>query len=161
MFWFYRPMTFVFLPNQCGVFAGLSHTPRSDKSEISFTKSDQSSYSKYVQSMNEFLEMYNDTKQDGDSYEDCGGKYHTTQSAFTICHSQLDWRSKLLFSYLWHFQIFLARTKIEVWKKRRKSASFLGLGWKTAQAQTLIMASWRGAHVLSSSSTELSTSAQR
>uniref|UniRef100_A0AAZ1XZP9 Sodium/potassium-transporting ATPase subunit beta n=1 Tax=Oreochromis aureus TaxID=47969 RepID=A0AAZ1XZP9_OREAU len=51
---------------------GLSHTPRSDKSEISFTRSDQSSYSKYVQSMNEFLEMYNDTKQNGDPYEDCG-----------------------------------------------------------------------------------------
>ncbi|XP_063321809.1 sodium/potassium-transporting ATPase subunit beta-1a [Pelmatolapia mariae] len=51
---------------------GLSHTPRSDKSEISFKKSEPSSYSKYVQSMNEFLEMYNDTKQDGDSYEDCG-----------------------------------------------------------------------------------------
>ncbi|XP_003444268.1 sodium/potassium-transporting ATPase subunit beta-1a isoform X1 [Oreochromis niloticus] len=51
---------------------GLSHTPRSDKSEISFTRSDQSSYSKYVQSMNEFLELYNDTKQNGDPYEECG-----------------------------------------------------------------------------------------
>lgn len=87
MFFIFCPMTFVFLPNQCGVFAGLSHTPRSDKSEISFKKSDQSSYSKYVQSMNEFLEMYNETKQTGDPYEECGSKYHTMQSAFTICHS--------------------------------------------------------------------------
>lgn len=145
-------MTFVFLPNQCGVFAGLSHTPRSDKSEISFKKSDPSSYRKYVQSMNEFLELYNETKQTGDSYEECGSKYHTMQSAFTICHSWVDvWRSKLKFCFLTCgiFQRFLARTKIEVWKKRRKSASFLGLCWKTAQAQTLIMASWRGTHVLS------------
>lgn len=101
MFLFFCPMTFVFLPNQCGVFAGLSHTPRSDKSEISFKKSDPSSYRKYVQSMNEFLELYNETKQTGDSYEECGSKYHTMQSAFTICHSWVDvWRSKLKFCFL-------------------------------------------------------------
>ncbi|XP_041862827.1 sodium/potassium-transporting ATPase subunit beta-1a [Melanotaenia boesemani] len=52
---------------------GLSHTPRSDKSEISFTISDESTYKKYVDSMKALLDQYDDEKQIGDvKYEDCG-----------------------------------------------------------------------------------------
>ncbi|XP_028259291.1 sodium/potassium-transporting ATPase subunit beta-1a [Parambassis ranga] len=53
---------------------GLSHTPRSDKSEISFSKSDPESYSKYINSMKHFLTIYDDGLQADDTkFEDCGG----------------------------------------------------------------------------------------
>lgn len=52
---------------------GLSHTPRSEKSEIAFTKSDEMSYKKYVEAMSKFLEQYNEDKQtDQMKFEDCG-----------------------------------------------------------------------------------------
>ncbi|KAM8875280.1 sodium/potassium-transporting ATPase subunit beta-1a isoform 2-T2 [Spinachia spinachia] len=52
---------------------GLSHTPRSEKSEISFTVSDPSSYKKYTDAMSAFLESYNDAQQtDQMKFEDCG-----------------------------------------------------------------------------------------
>ncbi|XP_074523857.1 sodium/potassium-transporting ATPase subunit beta-1a [Halichoeres trimaculatus] len=52
---------------------GLSHTPRSEKSEISFSKSDEGSYSKYVKSMSEFLKPYTDENQlDQAKFENCG-----------------------------------------------------------------------------------------
>uniref|UniRef100_A0A1A8EE03 Sodium/potassium-transporting ATPase subunit beta n=1 Tax=Nothobranchius kadleci TaxID=1051664 RepID=A0A1A8EE03_NOTKA len=52
---------------------GLSHTPRSDKSEISFTKSDPATYQKYVDSMHSLLQKYNDTLQTEElKFEDCG-----------------------------------------------------------------------------------------
>ncbi|XP_029938504.1 sodium/potassium-transporting ATPase subunit beta-1a [Salarias fasciatus] len=52
---------------------GLSHTPCSEKSEISFNKSDPKSYDKYVVSMKKFLDKYNDTEQgDIKKFEDCG-----------------------------------------------------------------------------------------
>ncbi|XP_043984773.1 sodium/potassium-transporting ATPase subunit beta-1a [Gambusia affinis] len=52
---------------------GLSHTPRSEKSEISFKMSDPSSYEKYIKSMKAFLTAYDQEKQDSDlNYEDCG-----------------------------------------------------------------------------------------
>ncbi|KAM8745170.1 sodium/potassium-transporting ATPase subunit beta-1a [Acanthopagrus schlegelii] len=52
---------------------GLSHTPRSEKSEISYIKSDEKSYEKYVASMRQFLDLYNETIQaDEMKYEDCG-----------------------------------------------------------------------------------------
>ncbi|XP_053723643.1 sodium/potassium-transporting ATPase subunit beta-1a [Synchiropus splendidus] len=52
---------------------GLSHTPRSEKAEISFKKSDPNTYDKYTKSMNKLLEPYNDIAQADDSkYEDCG-----------------------------------------------------------------------------------------
>ncbi|XP_034557137.1 sodium/potassium-transporting ATPase subunit beta-1a [Notolabrus celidotus] len=53
---------------------GLSHTPRSEKSEIAFTKSDPKSYEKYISSMKAFLEVYKDERQtDQSKFEDCGG----------------------------------------------------------------------------------------
>ncbi|XP_070764358.1 sodium/potassium-transporting ATPase subunit beta-1a [Enoplosus armatus] len=52
---------------------GLSHTPRSDKSEIAFTKSNDVSFEKYISSMKSFLEKYDDQLQtDQMKFEDCG-----------------------------------------------------------------------------------------
>ncbi|CAJ1059835.1 sodium/potassium-transporting ATPase subunit beta-1a [Xyrichtys novacula] len=52
---------------------GLSHTPRSDKSEISFSKSDSKSYKKYVDSLDAFLKPYDDDRQtDQAKFESCG-----------------------------------------------------------------------------------------
>ncbi|XP_036426216.1 sodium/potassium-transporting ATPase subunit beta-1a [Colossoma macropomum] len=51
---------------------GLSHTPRSDKAEISFSLSDEDSYRAYVKTIKELLEPYNEEKQtDITKYEDC------------------------------------------------------------------------------------------
>ncbi|XP_014837232.1 PREDICTED: sodium/potassium-transporting ATPase subunit beta-1 [Poecilia mexicana] len=51
---------------------GLSHTPRSDKSEITFNVKDADSYKKYIASMKEFLEKYDDNKQlENNNYDDC------------------------------------------------------------------------------------------
>ncbi|XP_041791918.1 sodium/potassium-transporting ATPase subunit beta-1a [Chelmon rostratus] len=52
---------------------GLSHTPRSDKSEIVFSMSKETTYQKYVSSVESFLELYNDARQtDQLKFEDCG-----------------------------------------------------------------------------------------
>jgi len=52
---------------------GLSHTPRSEKSEISFRKSDPETFKKYVESMRNFLNFYNDDLQaETQKFEDCG-----------------------------------------------------------------------------------------
>ncbi|KAK2858120.1 hypothetical protein Q7C36_006039 [Tachysurus vachellii] len=52
---------------------GLSHTPRSDKSEISFTMQDEDTYRLYVKEMKELLEPYKDDLQtDERNFEDCG-----------------------------------------------------------------------------------------
>ncbi|XP_023264627.1 sodium/potassium-transporting ATPase subunit beta-1 [Seriola lalandi dorsalis] len=52
---------------------GLSHTPRSEKSEISYKKSDENSFKKYIDSMDKFLEQYDDGGQtDQMKFEDCG-----------------------------------------------------------------------------------------
>ncbi|XP_013878496.1 sodium/potassium-transporting ATPase subunit beta-1a [Austrofundulus limnaeus] len=51
---------------------GLSHTPRSDKSEIVFTLSDPESYKKYTQTMRDLLKLYDDEKQTDQMFEDCG-----------------------------------------------------------------------------------------
>ncbi|XP_047443331.1 sodium/potassium-transporting ATPase subunit beta-1a [Mugil cephalus] len=51
---------------------GLSHTPRSEKSEISFKMSDSASYEKYTESMKKFLAKYDIGNQTGDTFEDCG-----------------------------------------------------------------------------------------
>jgi len=53
---------------------GLSHTPRSDKSEIAFSMSDETAIKKYTDTMSTFLEKYNDDVQiDEMKFEDCGG----------------------------------------------------------------------------------------
>ncbi|XP_077964825.1 sodium/potassium-transporting ATPase subunit beta-1a [Gasterosteus aculeatus] len=52
---------------------GLSHTPRSEKSEIAFSLSDASSYKKYTDAMTKFLKEYDDDKQtDLMKFEECG-----------------------------------------------------------------------------------------
>ncbi|XP_077573084.1 sodium/potassium-transporting ATPase subunit beta-1a [Stigmatopora nigra] len=52
---------------------GLSHTPRSEKSEISYNMSDAKSYNTYVASIEKFLKLYDDDLQvDLMKYEDCG-----------------------------------------------------------------------------------------
>ncbi|KAA8589739.1 hypothetical protein FQN60_013104 [Etheostoma spectabile] len=54
----------------------LSHTPRSEKSEIAYTKSDESTFKKYTDAMKSFLEKYNvENQTDQMKFEDCGGKY--------------------------------------------------------------------------------------
>ncbi|KAL7891215.1 hypothetical protein AOLI_G00006910 [Acnodon oligacanthus] len=52
---------------------GLSHTPRSDKAEISFSPRDVESYTGYVKTMERLLVPYSEEKQtDITKYEDCG-----------------------------------------------------------------------------------------
>uniref|UniRef100_A0A8C2Z0N0 Sodium/potassium-transporting ATPase subunit beta n=1 Tax=Cyclopterus lumpus TaxID=8103 RepID=A0A8C2Z0N0_CYCLU len=55
---------------------GLSHTPRSLKSEISFSLSDPGSYMKYTETVENFLAKYDELRQaDQMKFEDCGGEY--------------------------------------------------------------------------------------
>lgn len=52
---------------------GLSHTPRSEKSEISFSMSDNGTYKSYIAHMDKLLELYDEGRQaDSMKYEDCG-----------------------------------------------------------------------------------------
>ncbi|XP_036395940.1 sodium/potassium-transporting ATPase subunit beta-1a [Megalops cyprinoides] len=52
---------------------GLTHTPRSEKAEMAFSKDDMMTYVKYTKVLKDFLEMYDDDKQlDQMKYEDCG-----------------------------------------------------------------------------------------
>ncbi|XP_059824303.1 sodium/potassium-transporting ATPase subunit beta-1-like [Hypanus sabinus] len=52
---------------------GLSHTPYSPKTEISFSVSNPSSYEKYVSGLNKLLKHYNESSQGGlNPFEDCG-----------------------------------------------------------------------------------------
>ncbi|KAG7228700.1 hypothetical protein INR49_008478 [Caranx melampygus] len=54
----------------------LSHTPRSEKHEIVYNKSDRTSFKKYIESMDKLLENYEESNQtEQKKYEDCGGKY--------------------------------------------------------------------------------------
>ncbi|XP_074492827.1 sodium/potassium-transporting ATPase subunit beta-1a [Sebastes fasciatus] len=63
---------------------GLSHTPRSVKSEIAFTLSDMTTFKKYTDSMDAFLKQYNEEFQtDALKFEDCGD----TPQAFKDRHS--------------------------------------------------------------------------
>ncbi|KAM9358116.1 sodium/potassium-transporting ATPase subunit beta-1a [Symphorus nematophorus] len=53
---------------------GLSHTPRSDKSEIAFNMTKEDTIKKYTESMAKLLEPYDDDRQaDQSNFEDCGG----------------------------------------------------------------------------------------
>ncbi|XP_062242770.1 sodium/potassium-transporting ATPase subunit beta-233-like [Platichthys flesus] len=57
---------------------GLSHTPRSQKFEIAFKKSDEASYKKYVDSVATFLEQYEEYQQSTlMKFEDCGNSSQT------------------------------------------------------------------------------------
>lgn len=60
--------------NLSALLAGLSHSPRPDKAEISYSIGDNSTYKAYVDHMDRFLEAYNDGKQNDESkFENCGG----------------------------------------------------------------------------------------
>ncbi|XP_054644671.1 sodium/potassium-transporting ATPase subunit beta-1a [Dunckerocampus dactyliophorus] len=70
---------------------GLSHTPRSEKSEISFSMTDQKTYKTYVDSTANFLSIYDDEKQtDEMKFEDCPAtpdKYKDRDSTQGQCHA--------------------------------------------------------------------------
>ncbi|KAM9829513.1 sodium/potassium-transporting ATPase subunit beta-1b [Syngnathus typhle] len=52
---------------------GLSHTPRSDKSEVVFTPKEVETYLPYTKALRDFLAKYDDDKQlDQMKFEDCG-----------------------------------------------------------------------------------------
>ncbi|XP_019723681.1 sodium/potassium-transporting ATPase subunit beta-1b [Hippocampus comes] len=52
---------------------GLTHTPRSDKSEMSFNPRDVETYLPYTKALRDFLAKYDDDKQlDQMKFEDCG-----------------------------------------------------------------------------------------
>ncbi|KAK5870257.1 hypothetical protein PBY51_024909 [Eleginops maclovinus] len=51
---------------------GLSHTPRSEKSEIAYKLSDADSYKKYTDAMTDFLKKYDVAEQAGGMFENCG-----------------------------------------------------------------------------------------
>ncbi|XP_012990283.1 sodium/potassium-transporting ATPase subunit beta-1a [Esox lucius] len=52
---------------------GLSHTPRSEKFEISYNLNDPQTYVKYVKSISTFLDTYSDERQEEKAkFEDCG-----------------------------------------------------------------------------------------
>jgi len=53
---------------------GLSHSPRPEKAELSFSMSDESSYSEYVKNIDALLKSYNkENQEDNIKFEDCGG----------------------------------------------------------------------------------------
>lgn len=59
----------------CIVSAGLSHTPRSEKSEMSFNLNDVETYLPYTKALKDFLAKYDDEFQkDQMKFEDCGGR---------------------------------------------------------------------------------------
>ncbi|KAM4547820.1 sodium/potassium-transporting ATPase subunit beta-1a [Odontesthes bonariensis] len=80
---------------------GLSHTPYSVKSEISFTLSDRKSFQKYIDSMDTLLTKYDDERQGNDmKYEDCGesplpykdrGSLDGTQGQKNACRFSRTW----------------------------------------------------------------------
>ncbi|KAI1899644.1 hypothetical protein AGOR_G00063910 [Albula goreensis] len=54
---------------------GLSHAPRPEKAEIVFNEHEIETYMGYTKFLREFLDIYNDNKQDDQmKYEDCGEK---------------------------------------------------------------------------------------
>lgn len=62
----------------CVVPAGLTHTPRSDKSELYFSLTDIETYLPYTRALRDFLANYDDDKQrDQMKFEDCGGGFYS------------------------------------------------------------------------------------
>lgn len=81
---------------------GLSHTPRSEKSEISFTVGKADTYKKYHSAMEEFLAPYNTINQEDDNkFENCGdqpagvnmrgGELAKDQSMRKACRFERSW----------------------------------------------------------------------
>lgn len=56
--------------------AGLSHTPRSDKAEVTFNPNDVESYLPYTKALMDILAKYDEeTQNDLMMFEDCGGRF--------------------------------------------------------------------------------------
>lgn len=56
--------------------AGLTHTPRSDKSEMSFNLNDVETYLPYTKALKDFLAKYDEENQrDQMKFEECGGRF--------------------------------------------------------------------------------------
>lgn len=80
---------------------GLSHTPRSEKSEISFSMKDSTSFKKYIESMQNFLKSYDDDRQtETNKFEDCGespesyrdrGSLESEAGQRKVCRFQRSW----------------------------------------------------------------------
>ncbi|XP_024134597.1 sodium/potassium-transporting ATPase subunit beta-1a [Oryzias melastigma] len=80
---------------------GLSHTPRSEKSEIYFKMSDNSTYKKYVDSMNELLRNYDEGRQTKQlKFDTCGEDPLTYRDQGTLENS-LGQRSSCTFPRKW------------------------------------------------------------
>lgn len=55
---------------------GLTHTPRSEKAEVTFNPNDVESYLPYTKALNDILAKYDEeTQKDLMMYEDCGGRF--------------------------------------------------------------------------------------
>ncbi|KAI4797823.1 hypothetical protein KUCAC02_024827 [Chaenocephalus aceratus] len=77
---------------------GLSHTPRSVKSEIAYTKSNEETYRKYTESMAAFLKTYELERQtDGLNFEDCGVTPQTYKERGGLEDSELGQRKACRF----------------------------------------------------------------
>ncbi len=59
--------------NLSALLTGLSHSPRPDKAEFVFSMKDNKTYSAYVDHIKDFLKAYDWKKQEGDTFENCGG----------------------------------------------------------------------------------------
>lgn len=65
----------------CSPYPGLTHTPRSEKSEVTFSPKDFETYLPYTKAMKDFLDKYDDEHQTSDSmFEDCGGRLSTIKT---------------------------------------------------------------------------------
>lgn len=58
--------------------AGLSHTPKSEKAEVSFNPKELETYLPYTKALKDFVSKYDDELQkDQMLFEDCGGRFCT------------------------------------------------------------------------------------
>ncbi|XP_029005182.1 sodium/potassium-transporting ATPase subunit beta-1a [Betta splendens] len=80
---------------------GLSHTPRSDKSEIAFNINDPTTYKKYTDSMRSFLGKYQTDQQKAESkFEDCGATPQTYKDRGSL-ENDLGQRMACRFNISW------------------------------------------------------------
>lgn len=71
----------------CSPNPGLTHTPRSEKSEVTFSPKDFETYLPYTRAMKEFLEKYDDEHQtDQRLFDDCGGRRSTIKTNGRMKH---------------------------------------------------------------------------
>lgn len=144
--------------------AGLSHTPRSDKSEVFFNMRESETYLPYVKALRDFMKQYDDSIQSNNMlFEDCGGRlpfilwkdvWETgRKTKQLLCPTVL---------FHWPFQNNLQITSIEVtwrvtWVALRLAGS-PGLCWVLAPAlKTMILVSRMASHAWLWSSTGSST----